>query len=386
MIYGSFHFPQNANISALFFGRYIFEHISSGVLKFLRYLFLYKTNSVKPKTSIRRNMNKFVKTFCLLLGLVFILVLVFFGLEGCKSGSSGAGVLIVIKGTQVKTFSVAQIRALPVLSGSTGDVTSSGTIEGPYQYKGAALTDILKAIGGITTDNAVRISAKDGYSMTMSYKQVAQGSEFPTYDKTTGKEVTPASPLTVFIAYEKDQKPIDDTLGPLRLGIMAPDQVTDGHWWVKWAQKIEVITVQQAWTISLQGAITQSMDKATFESGAAPGCHGTTWTDAQGHSWLGIPLWYLVGNVDDATDMAYNDALADQGYEVHVANSNGDMVTFSSKEVKRNNNIIVAYQIDGQPLPSTKWPLALVGSGVDPQHQIAQISKIKLVFPSSTNK
>ena len=69
---------------------------------------------------------------------------------------------------------MADIKALPVISGSTGDITSSGTIEGPYQYKGVALTDILKSVGGITANNAVRISAKDGYSMTMSYKQVVR--------------------------------------------------------------------------------------------------------------------------------------------------------------------------------------------------------------------
>jgi len=34
-----------------------------------------------------------------------------------------------------------------VLSGSTGDITSSGTIEGPYAYKGVALTDILNQLG-----------------------------------------------------------------------------------------------------------------------------------------------------------------------------------------------------------------------------------------------
>ena len=83
--------------------------------------------------------------------------------------------------------------------------------------------------------------------------------------------------------------------------------------------------------------------------------------------------------------MAYNDALADQGaYQVHVANSNGDMVMFTSQEVKRNDNIIVAYEVDGQPLPSTQWPLALVGNSVDAQHQISMISKIKLVFTSTT--
>ena len=37
--------------------------------------------------------------------------------------------------------------------------------------------------------------------------------------------------------------------------------------------------------------------------------------------------------------------------------------------------------MDGQPLPSTQWPLALVGSAVDSQHQIGMITKIKLVFP-----
>ncbi len=329
-------------------------------------------------------MKRLLKICSSLAGMVFIVALVTIGLAGCKSGGSGPAALIVINGTQTKSFTVAQLKAMPPLSGLTGDVTSSGTIEGPFQYKGVPLADILKTVGGITSNNAVRISAKDGYSMTMSYKQVMQGSEFPTYDSTTGKEVTPASTITVFIAYEKDQKPIDDTVGPLRIGIMAPGQVTDGHWWVKWTQKIEVITVQQAWTISLQGAITESVDKSTFESGAAPGCHGKTWTDAQGHAWTGIPLWYLVGNVDDTTDMSYNDTLAQQGYEVHVANSNGDMVIFTSQKVRRNDNIIVAYEIDGQPLPSTQWPLALVGSDVDQQHQVSQISKIKLVFPSST--
>ena len=166
---------------------------------------------------------------------------------------------------------------------------------------------------------------------------------------------------------------------------MAPGQVTDGHWWIKWAQKIEVIKMQQSWSFSLEGAVTQTEDKATFESGAAPGCHGTTWTDANGHVWLGVPLWYFVGNVDDTEVMAYNNALADQGgYEVHIVNSNGDMVTFTSQEVKRNNNIIVAYEVDGQPLPSTQFPCALVGSAVDQKHQISMISKIKLVFLTTT--
>ena len=73
--------------------------------------------------------------------------------------------------------------------------------------------------------------------------------------------------------------------------------------------------------------------------------------------------------------------LWNQGFEIHVANSNGDIVMFTAADVEKNDNIIVAYEKDGQPLSTTQWPLALVGSGVDSQHQISMITKIKLVFP-----
>jgi hypothetical protein len=221
--------------------------------------------------------------------------------------------------------------------------------------------------------------------MTFSYAQIANGGEFITYDSTTGKEVAPSGKVTVFLAYEKDGKAIDDSIGPLRTIIMAPGQLTDGHWNVKWTTKIEVISVQKAWNLTLQGAINQDMDKATFESGVAPGCHGINWTDAQGHIWTGMPLWYLIGWVDNSTTMDYSDALADQGYEIHVANSNGDIAMYTSQFVKRNDNLIIAYQVDGQPLSGAQWPLALVGSAVDQQHQISGIVKIRLIFPSTTS-
>jgi hypothetical protein len=52
--------------------------------------------------------------------------------------------------------------------------------------------------------------------------------------------------------------------------------------------------------------------------------------------------------------------------------------------VKQNDNLLVAYQLDGKPLSNKQWPLALVGSGVDSPHQIGMITKIKLVFPTTT--
>jgi len=342
-------------------------------------------------------MERLFKKLPLLVSIVLVLTLFSSGLVGCvtktvtvspSTTNASAAALTVVKGTQTKTLTIADIEALSVISDSTGDITSSGTIEGPYQYKGVALTDILKSVGGITADEAVRISAKDGYSMTMSYNQVVKGTEFPTYDSTTGKEVPPAPTITVFIDYEKDGEPLDDTVGPLRLGIMAPGQLTDGHWWVKWTQKIEVIALQQSWTLNDVGTITENISKSDFEAGCAPGCHGVSWTDAQGHVWLGEPLWLLAAYVtptDPTNPMGqFNTTIWNQGFEIHVANSNGDIVMFTAADVEKNDNIIVAYEKDGQPLSTTQWPLALVGSSVDSQHQISMINKIKLVFPSTS--
>ena len=178
-------------------------------------------------------MKRLFKKLPLALGIILVLTIVVTGLPGCgkskttegttpSSTTTEASALVIINGTQAKTLSIADIEKLSVISGSTGEVSSAGTISGPFAYKGASLTDILKSVGGISANNAIRISAKDGYSMTFSYNQVVNGSEFPTYDNQTGKEVTPAGTVTLFLAYEKDGKPIDDTVGPLRVGIMAP--------------------------------------------------------------------------------------------------------------------------------------------------------------------
>ena len=342
-------------------------------------------------------MKRLFKKWHLFVSILFIITIFAASLVGCgttttvtvsPTTSSVATSLTVINGNQTKTLTMADIKALPVVSGSTGDVTSSGTIEGPSSFTGVALTDILKSVGGITPNNAVRITAKDGYSMTMSYNQVVKGTEFPTYDSTTGKEVTPAGTITVFLAYEKDGVALDDTVGPLRIGIMAPGQVTDGHWWVKWAQKIEVIALQQPWTLNDVGTITENISKSDFESGCAPGCHGVSWTDAQGHVWSGEPLWLLAAYVtptDPTNPMGqFNTAVWNQGFEVKVIASDGSMVTYSSSDINNNNNIIVANQEDGQPLSSTQFPLALEGSGVDLQHQISTISSIKVILPTTT--
>ena len=303
--------------------------------------------------------------------------------------ASSKTVLTAVKDTKTVTYTMDSLKKLPVTNGWAGQMSSTGTITGPNQYKGVALSEILNAVGGITDSNAVRVSAKDGYSMTLSYNQITQGTGFPVLDSVTGKETTPTNKLIVFLAYDQEGKPLDDTVGPLRLGIMTSDkQVTDGHWWVKWAQKIEVVTTVKPWTLKLEGAINEDIDQSTFESCAAIGCHGVKYTDADNHVWEGVPLWYFLGRVDDQKDThkgdAFSDAIADKGYQVHVAAADGYMSTFSSADTKRNNGMIVADKMDGSPLTDKNWPLRLVGSAVTKQQQVGGIVKIRELFAAAT--
>ncbi len=90
-----------------------------------------------------------------------------------------------------------------------------------------------------------------------------------------------------------------------------------------------------------------------------------------------------MGRVDDETSHdngAFNDEVADAGYEVQLIAADEYTVKLGSAEVKRNDDLIVAYKVNGTPLPEKNWPLRLVGPGLDKQNQVGQIQTIKLVF------
>jgi Oxidoreductase molybdopterin binding domain len=344
-------------------------------------------------------MKKIIKQAPLLVAVILILSIILSGMTGCgttttvtvsptNTTAANATALTIVNGTQTKTMTMADIQALTPVTGSTGLITSSGTIDGPYNLQGAALSDILNTVGGINANDAVKISATDGYSMTLSYNQVTNGTEFPIYNATSGKEEAAVGNVVVFIAYQEDGKAIGTDIGPLRLCVMAPGQLTDGQWWVKWVKKIEIIPLQTSWTLNDVGTITKDIPKSDFEAGTAPNCHGVTWTDAQGHVWSGEALWLLVSYVtpiDPNNSMGQlNTALWNKGFKVDVTSSNGTTVEYNSSDINNNNNIIVANQEDGTPLAGKQWPLALVGSGVDAQHQISAITGIKVILPATT--
>jgi DMSO/TMAO reductase YedYZ molybdopterin-dependent catalytic subunit len=76
---------------------------------------------------------------------------------------------------------------------------------------------------------------------------------------------------------------------------------------------------------------------------------------------------------------AFNDQLAAMGYDIKVNASDGYSYTFTSAEVARNADIIVANTLNGEPLPADKYPLKIVGPGLFGGQKVALITSIELL-------
>ncbi len=324
-------------------------------------------------------MKKIMSIFIVLAWLLFAC------LAACSSSSEAPqgneAVLELMGLTETKKLTLAEIMDLPAVEGWGGTISSAGVISPPQQLKGVLLSDLAALVGGLEAGMGVNIVAKDGYGMTMSYEQIAQG-DFITYDPGTGDENQVEGPLQVIVAYERDGKPIsaeDD--GPLRLFIVSPknDNIVDGHWSVKWVTQIRLKPMAEEWSLHLEGAITEEMDRNSFESCSASGCHQAAWTDETGNVWSGVPLYYLAGRVDDGVrheDRAYNDDFAKAGYILQLFAADGYNVSIDSSRSDFNRDIFVASTVNGEPLEEKNFPLRLVGAGLEKSEMVGQLAQI----------
>jgi DMSO/TMAO reductase YedYZ molybdopterin-dependent catalytic subunit len=302
---------------------------------------------------------------------------------GCGSETSSNADLQLTTSAGTQTLTLKQIKKLPAVEAYGGVKNSAGNITPPSQYKGVTLDELLKSSGGVPDGSDVTFVAKDGYEMTMSADQVKNG-KFITYDVSTGDEITIQDPLQLVLAYEMDGKATNsETDGALRVAILSPkaDQVTDGHWWVKWVTKVEVKPEVVGWALAVNGALQEKVDRASFDSCSAPKCHGVTWKDTAGATWSGVPLYYLVGRADDQQkhdNGAFNSALAAEGYPIEVVGAGGKTTTLDSAKIALSKEYMVANKMNDQELTGQDAPLRLVGPAVDDSASVGGITEIRL--------
>ncbi len=281
------------------------------------------------------------------------------------------------------TLTMSELEALSGYEGWGGLMSSTGRIFPPALYAGVPVAALADLVGGLTADQGVRIIAEDGYAMTISYDQIVNG-DFVAYDPGTGQERATEDKLQVVIAFSRDGEPLPaDEEGRLRMALLNNDplQVTDGHWWVKWVRAIEVRSLAEDWDLQLDGAISETMDRNTFESCASPSCHGNTYTDDAAQVWSGVPLWLLAGRVDDENPhegLAFDRALAEAGYLIELTAADGYTTTIDSQAIAQIDEIIVAYLVNENPLDEDSFPMRLMGPGLSKKQMIGQIRQIAL--------
>jgi DMSO/TMAO reductase YedYZ molybdopterin-dependent catalytic subunit len=281
------------------------------------------------------------------------------------------------------SLTMVELMELPTTEGYAGIKSSTGKITPPITFKGVALADLVELVGGMDETTGFNVVAEDGYSITFSYDQINNGS-FIAYDPATGDELKNPVELTPILAYEMDGQPLDPKQeGTLRLAIVSDtlNQVTDGHWSVKWVNKLEAKSLGAEWVLKAHGALTEDIDRASIESCGAPQCHGASWTDDKAQEWVGVPLWLLVGAVDDEITHegpAFNDELVEGNYSIEMIASDGYTVAFDAARVARNQDIILAYKVNDNPLVDKYFPLRLVGSDLAKNEMAGGVVELKV--------
>jgi DMSO/TMAO reductase YedYZ molybdopterin-dependent catalytic subunit len=152
-------------------------------------------------------------------------------------------VTLIGKNGQQQVLDYNEIRKMPFEEAGGGFFTTVGVINGPYEVRGVLLKELCMLVGGVAPDDVVSVSATDGYSMVFDYEQL--NGDIETYDPVTLHEV-PHEKLIVLLIYEQGGKTLSHSDGsPLRLAVVGSEALlTEGHNWVKWVNKIEVISLR----------------------------------------------------------------------------------------------------------------------------------------------
>ncbi len=291
----------------------------------------------------------------------------------------------VVSGDRSTVLTGADAAAMKAHTMKAAFLRSTGRIDGPSAYTVIPMDAILARVGGINPDQAIRVTARDGYQMVYSFAQVS-GGVFTYEDKGNALRVGGPSMLLAF----ESARDSADKLPRIIYGRPDGIVITDGHFWAKAVAKIEVIKGVEDWQISLSGAEKVWLDRATFESIVT--CPVTPhpavlWSvaekDGSTSTYEGAPLWVILSIIDggDAPGGHYmfDDSLAEKGYTVRVISKDGLAAEFDSKSVARNSDIIVAYLKNGEYLTEGDAPLRLIGDLPTKKHSVKAIAAIEIV-------
>ncbi len=146
---------------------------------------------------------------------------------------------LIGKGGQEVVLSYDELTSLPSMTVPGSFFSSVGTVFGPYSVKGVSIGLLCDMVGGMSESDILFVTAKDGYSSVYDYQQFR--GEFDTFEPGTMRQI-PGGETRFLLMYEQDGAPLEHNDGrPLRIAIASPEGLlTEGHWWVKWVNRLEI--------------------------------------------------------------------------------------------------------------------------------------------------
>ncbi len=227
-----------------------------------------------------------------------------------------------------------------------------GYVDDDNAHGANAFNDELAALG-----YQVRVVAADNYSYTFRIADVARNNN-------------------IIVANTLNDAPLPPERYPLRL---VGSGLVSGGQKVGRIAKIELLNLPDApdWTLDLSGAISATVTAADFMAEAA--ANPASWVDGSGNTWSGVALWRLAGKVDDTDPSSFNDDVAAIGYNIKLYASDGYNRTIGSALMVRNDSVLVANEMNGEPLPEDRYPLRLVGEGLSSGQMVSMLTKIELL-------
>jgi len=260
-----------------------------------------------------------------------------------------------------------------------------------HVYTGVALWVLVSAVDGADGPDTEYLFddllAHAGYNVTVTCGDDGYTKSFSS--------ITVARNDTLIVANKLDGVPLPEAHFPLRLvgaGLRSGQMV----YAISYINFTDYNPIAD-WSVWLNGTRDVNMSAATFVSTYYSTLHGPyfNYTDYGGwhaayynftnttgdHCYAGIPLWVLISCVDgiDLDHYPFNDSLAETGYTVEITAEDGYSVTLTSAQIAYNNSLVIAFMLDGEPLPETMYPLRLVSEWLSGSMNISMIVSIELV-------
>ena len=284
------------------------------------------------------------------------------------------------------------------------DETYPGGFKITEKMKGTSISDLCDLAGGVTPGTEEKFIATDGWISKLPSSVICEpadcvgepvlawysadwGGAMPAYSD--GFRVFFATDDHIFGQWDMHEG-IPSEYWHYNSGLPSCAGLS-----AKIVTRIELASyADPTWDLTAVGAIQATLSKGYFEDAMActmAGNHMATYTDTKDREWEGMPLWLICGFVDDANSHvgnSYNQALAEQGYDIHIIAEDGFETVIDSRDTIRNENYIIANTLNGslmRPEDDTGWPLRLVGPNVTAKYDgvkgVRNIVKIVLDIP-----